>query len=70
MDGVAPLAARAAEVERPSFPPALPAEAPLAMPVQSLREAPAAERLPGRARLLARRIFVIGGRVADAVRGA
>lgn len=61
MDRVAPLAARAVEAERPSFPPALPAEAPLAMPVQSLREAPAAERLPGRARLLARRAFVIGG---------
>ncbi len=49
------------EVDRPRLPPAVPEEAPLAMPVQSLRETPAAERLPGQLGLLGRRVFVIGG---------
>lgn len=49
------------EADRPRLPPAVPEEAPLAMPVQSLRETPAAERLPGQLELLGRRVFVIGG---------
>ncbi|MFD2141642.1 glucans biosynthesis glucosyltransferase MdoH [Ancylobacter oerskovii] len=46
---------------RPPPAPALPPEAPLAMPVQSLRRAPPAEQLPRRASLFVRRLFVIGG---------
>ncbi|MBS7543905.1 glucans biosynthesis glucosyltransferase MdoH [Ancylobacter oerskovii] len=59
MDGVTPL--RQEPGMRPPPAPALPPEAPLAMPVQSLRRAPPAEQLPRRASLFVRRLFVIGG---------
>ncbi|MCK0209708.1 glucans biosynthesis glucosyltransferase MdoH [Starkeya koreensis] len=52
------------------FAPALPEEAPLDMPVQSLRDVPPARRLPASAGLLLRRAFVIGGAGALTVIGA
>lgn len=74
MDGVttlAPSAARDAADSAPAAlraapePRALPPEAPLDMPVQSLRVAPRVEPPPGRGPMLwLRRLFVIGGALA------
>ena len=61
MDGVTPLRPELEDAPRPA--PALPPDAPLSMPVQSLRTAPKAEPLPRRASLFVRRLLVIGGAV-------
>ncbi|MBA4789596.1 MAG: glucans biosynthesis glucosyltransferase MdoH [Rhizobiales bacterium] len=54
----------------PGFAPALPEEAPLDMPVQSLRAAPVTGALPWAGGLLARRLLVIGGAGGLTVIGA
>ncbi|MCB4768582.1 glucans biosynthesis glucosyltransferase MdoH [Ancylobacter sp. Lp-2] len=61
MDGVTLPRPQAGATPAPA--PALPPDAPLAMPVQSLRSAPKSEKLPRRraSALFIRRLFVIGG---------